>query len=40
MRLKNSKEIAAFEKAIAASKGEVWLETPRRRQIESEISLL
>ena len=28
MRLKNSKEIAAFEKAIAASKGEVWLETP------------
>lgn len=28
MKLKNSKEIAAFEKAIAASKGEVWLETP------------
>lgn len=29
MRLKNSKEIAAFEKAIAASKGEVWLETQK-----------
>lgn len=30
MRLKNSKEIAAFEKAIAASKGEVWLETTQK----------
>lgn len=28
MRLKNSKEIAAFEKAIASCSGEVWLETP------------
>lgn len=28
MRLKNSKEIAAFEKAIASSEGEVWIETP------------
>lgn len=28
MRLKNSKEIKAFEEAINKSKGDVWLETP------------
>lgn len=28
MKLKNSKEIKAFEEAINKSRGEVWLETP------------
>jgi len=28
MRLKNSKEIQAFQEAIADCQGEVWLETP------------
>ena len=28
MRLKNSKEIKAFEEAINKSRGQVWLETP------------
>lgn len=28
MKLKNSKEIKAFEEAINKSKGDVWLETP------------
>lgn len=29
MRLKNSKEIQAFQEAIANCQGDVWLETPR-----------
>lgn len=29
MKLKNSKEIQAFQEAIANCQGDVWLETPR-----------